>query len=155
MYSCIFAIDRNNLFGKDNGLPWHYKEDLQYFKKMTYMKKVIMGEETYKSITSRNGKPLPDRINVIATLTDFTAPGAEVTHDIFGYLEEHKDEDMFVIGGKRILEMTYKNADYLYITYIDEDDDGNVYLHLDLSNFELVNEEVSDVLHFRKYRRIK
>ena len=154
MYSCIFAIDRNNLFGKNNGLPWHYKEDLEYFKNMTLNKKVIMGEETYKSITSRNGKPLPNRINVIATLTDFTAEGAEVTHDIFKYLEDHKDEDMFVIGGKRILEMTYKNADKLYITYIDADHDGNIYLNLDLTNFKLESEKVSGVLHFRKYVRV-
>ena len=154
MINCIFAIDKNNLFGKDNGLPWHYKEDLQYFKNVTFGKKVIMGEETYKSITSRNGKPLPDRINVIATLTDFTAEGAEVTHDIFKYLEEHNNEDLYVIGGKRILEMTYKKADYLYITYIDNDHEGNIYLNLDLSNFQMESENISGVLHLRKYRRI-
>ena len=29
MRNLIVAIGKNNLIGKDNDLPWHYKEDLQ------------------------------------------------------------------------------------------------------------------------------
>lgn len=154
MISVIFAIDRNNLFGNKNSLPWNYREDLQYFKEKTLNKKVIMGEETFKSIVSRNNKPLPNRINVIATLTDYTFEGVEVTHDIFKYLDEHKDEDLFIIGGKGIIELTYKKADRLFITMIDADHEGDTYLNIDLSNFKLVNENISGILHFREYRRL-
>ena len=109
----IFAIDRNNLFGNQGKLAWHYKEDLQYFKEKTLNKKCIMGEETFKSVL-RNGKPLPNRTSVIATLTDYTFEGVEVTHDIFKYLEDHKEEDLFIIGGKKIIELTYKLVDTLF-----------------------------------------
>lgn len=153
MIKMIFAIDKNNLFGDKNNLPWNYKEDLQYFKKMTLNKKVIMGEETFKSILSRNNKPLPNRTSVIATLSDYSYDGVEITHDIISYLNSHKDEELFIIGGKRIIELTYPYADIIYITYIDEDHLGDTYLNLDLSNFILESETINGPLHFRTYSR--
>lgn len=152
----IFAIDRNNLFGNQNQLAWHYKEDLQYFKEKTLGKTCVMGEETFKSIVSRNGKPLPNRKSVIATLSDYTFGDVEVTHDIISWLNERRDkEDVYVIGGKAIINLTYKIADVLYITYIDADHVGDVYLNLDLSGFDLVEETQKGVLYFRKYVRSK
>lgn len=150
----IFAIDRNDLFGNQNKLAWHYKEDLQYFKEKTLGKTCVMGEETFKSIISYNGKPLPKRTSVIATLSDYTYEGVEVTHDIVSWLNERRDkEDVYVIGGKAIINLTYKIADVLYITYIDADHEGDTYLKLDLSGFNLTEETVKGVLHFRKYTR--
>ena len=150
----IFAIDRNNLFGNQNQLAWHYKEDLQYFKEKTLGKTCVMGEETFKSIVNRNGKPLPNRKSVIATLSDYTFEGVEVTHDIISWLNDKRDkEDVYVIGGKAIINLTYKMADILYITYIDADHTGDVYLELDLSSFDLVEETQKGVLYFRKYVR--
>ncbi len=150
----IFAIDRNDLFGNQNKLAWHYKEDLQYFKEKTLGKTCVMGEETFKSIISYNGKPLPKRKSVIATLSDYTYEGVEVTHDIVSWLNERRDkEDVYVIGGKAIINLTYKIADVLYITYIDADHEGDTYLKLDLSGFNLTEETVKGVLHFRKYTR--
>ena len=46
MINLIVAIGKNNLIGKGNELPWHYKEDLQYFKQTTLNKTVLMGENT-------------------------------------------------------------------------------------------------------------
>ncbi|MCR5741275.1 MAG: dihydrofolate reductase [Gammaproteobacteria bacterium] len=151
MIKVIFAIDRNNLFGNGNDLAWHYKEDLQYFKEKTLNKVCVMGEETFKSILSRNNKPLPKRTSVIATLSDYSYPGVEVTHNVIKWLNDNTDKDPFVIGGKAIINLTYKIADELYITYIDEDHEGNIYLNLDLSNFKLVEETQKGVLYFRKY----
>ncbi|MBP5342643.1 dihydrofolate reductase [bacterium] len=153
MLYAIFAIDRNNLFGNKGKLPWHYSEDLKYFKEKTLNKTIIMGEETFKSVL-RNDKPLPNRTSVIATLTDYTFKDVEVTHDIFGYIKQSK-EDLYIIGGKSIIELTYRLCDILYITYIDNDHEGDTYLNLDLSNFELVDEKVSGILHFRTYKKIK
>ena len=42
MISIIVAFDKNNLIGKDNELPWHYPEDLKYFKNMTNGKTVFI-----------------------------------------------------------------------------------------------------------------
>ena len=45
MISLIFAMDKNNLIGKNNELPWHYSEDLKYFRETTRNHKVLMGDK--------------------------------------------------------------------------------------------------------------
>ena len=85
MISLIVAIAKNNVIGKGNKLPWHYPEDMKYFKEMTTNNTVIMGEMTFKSIISYLNRPLPNRTNVIATLTDYQYHDVETTNDIISY----------------------------------------------------------------------
>ena len=102
MRNLIVAIGKNNLIGKDNDLPWNYKEDLQYFKQTTLNKTVVMGENTFYSIFSRTNKLLPNRKMVVATFNkDFKHEGVEVIYDLEKYLKE-TTEDVFVIGGCQI-----------------------------------------------------
>lgn len=157
MVSLIVAIGKNNLIGKDNELPWHYKEDMQYFKEKTLNKKVIMGELTFKSIISYINKPLPGRTSIIATLTDYTYPGIETTSDIIKYLKEFpKDEEIFIIGGKVIYDLTLDLADRLYITHINKEYSGNVYFkEIDYSKYNLISERISGDLNFSVYERIE
>jgi dihydrofolate reductase len=99
MVSLIVAIGKNNLIGIGNELPWHYKEDMNYFKETTMNKKVIMGEATFKSILGYIKKPLPGRTSIIATLSDYKYPGIETTNDIITYLKNFpKEEEIFIIG---------------------------------------------------------
>jgi len=126
MISLIVAIGVHNLIGKDNALPWHYSEDLQYFRKTTSNKKVLMGEQTFYSI----GKPLPKRQNVVATLDkNFSHEGVEVTNDLIGYLKQHEndEEDIFVIGGKQIYALALPYCKKLYITHVSKEYEGNVF----------------------------
>jgi len=75
MFKIVVAHDLNRGIGKNNGLPWHIKEDMRYFKKLsteTSNKKkknvVIMGRKTYESIPEKF-RPLEDRINIILSKT--------------------------------------------------------------------------------------
>ena len=156
MVNLIVAIGKNNLIGKGNELPWHYKEDMLYFKRTTMSKKVIMGELTFKSIISYINKPLPGRTSIIATLTDYTYPGIEVTNDIINYLKQFpKEEEIFIIGGKIIYDLTLDLADRLYITHINKDYSGDVYFkEIDYSKYKPISEKVSGDLTFSIYERI-
>ena len=40
MLSIIVCFDKNKLIGKDNKIPWYYREDLRYFKEVTWGKKL-------------------------------------------------------------------------------------------------------------------
>ena len=155
MVNLIVAIGKNNLIGKGNMLPWHYKEDMLYFKNTTMNKKVIMGELTFKSIISYINKPLPGRTSIIATLTDYTYPGIEVTNDVITYLKEFpKNDEVFIIGGKIIYDLTLDLADRLYITHVDKDYDGDVYFkQIDYSKYNLISETISGDLTFSIYER--
>ena len=53
--SFIVAKAENNVIGINNKLPWHLKDDLQNFKKITMGHHMLMGRKTFESI----GKPLP------------------------------------------------------------------------------------------------
>ncbi len=67
MISIIVAIDKNNLIGNNNSLPWNYPEDLKYFREITLNKTVLMGKNTFISILNRNNKPLPKRKNIVVS----------------------------------------------------------------------------------------
>lgn len=159
MISLIFAMDINNLIGKDNDLPWHYSEDLKYFKTVTSGKKVVMGENTFFSIVNRIGKPLPNRENYVATLTnDFNYPNVNVINDLISFLETIKDvsEEYFIIGGKRIYELSLPYADRLYITHINREYEGNVYFpKINYSEYKKIKSNKIDELDFCVYERIK
>lgn len=153
MISLIFACDPNHLIGRNNDLPWNYSEDLKYFKEKTLNKTVLMGEQTFYSILSKLGKPLPKRNIVVASLEDFSYPGVTVTRDLLAFLKEEREEEIFVIGGKTIYELAFPYADRLYITHIKKVHEGNVYLNFSLDDFQLIKEEVLPELTFAIYER--
>jgi len=64
MINAIVAFDKNHLIGIDGKLPWHIKEDIQHFKRMTLRCPVIMGRKTWESLPNDY---LIDRINIVVT----------------------------------------------------------------------------------------
>lgn len=156
MISLIFAIDKNNLIGKGNDLPWHYPEDLKYFKTITSGKTVLMGEATFDSIFSRIGKPLPNRNNIVATLDlNFKRDGVTIINDLIKFLKEEHDEEIFVIGGKQIYTLSLPYADRLYITHIDKEYEGDVYFPtIEYEKYKKIKETIDGELNFSVYERI-
>ena len=63
--SLVVAMADNRVIGKDNKMPWHLPDELQYFKKITLGKPIVMGRNTFESI----GRPLPGRKNIVLSRT--------------------------------------------------------------------------------------
>jgi len=154
MINLIVAIGKNNLIGIDNDLPWHYKEDLQYFKQTTLNKTVVMGENTFYSIVGRTNKLLPNRKMVVATFNkDFKYDGVEVIHDLEKYLKEAK-EDVFIIGGCQIYKASLNLVDRMYITHVNKEYEGNMFFpEIDYSKFNKISQRDSGDLSFCVYER--
>src|SRR3982750_4529721 len=115
MISFVVAIGQNNVIGKNNQLPWHIPADLKFFKKVTMGHPIIMGRKTYESI----GKPLPGRENIIVTRNkEYKQEGCKVIHTVEDLLNlsKEKGEEVFVIGGAELFNVTFPYADRLYIT---------------------------------------
>lgn len=127
MLSFIVAMDKNRVIGKDNDLPWHIPNDLQFFKEKTTGNTIIMGRKTFDSL----GRVLPNRKHVVLTRTKQKYPdGVEVVHtieDIIAYHEAHKDEELFIIGGGHLFTQLLPYANRLYITEINESFEGDVF----------------------------
>ena len=144
MISIIVAIGKNRAIGRRNQLLWNIKEDMDHFRKITTGHIVIMGDKTFQSI----GKPLPNRKNIVVTLDkDYTAEGAEVRYSLEDVLKEYKgkEEDVFVIGGGQIYNLSIPFADKLYLTIVDDAPEDADTFFGDYSEFKnVVKEEKMD-----------
>ncbi|MBN8234622.1 dihydrofolate reductase [Halobacillus kuroshimensis] len=127
MISFIFAMDRHQLIGKDNDLPWHIPNDFKFFKDMTWGKTIIMGRKTFESF----GRPLPERKHIVLTSNEsYDREGCTVIHSIDEILkleQEQPDKEWFVIGGSVLFEKMLPYADRMYLTYIDAEFEGDTY----------------------------
>lgn len=123
--SIIAAVANHNVIGHNNTLPWQMPADLQYFKKMTLNKPIIMGRKNYESI----GRPLPQRHNIIITRNkEFIAEGCSVVHSLKDALSLVADAaEVMIIGGAEIYKMALPLADTLYLTFINADIEGDTF----------------------------
>ena len=120
----IAASTKDGVIGMNGAIPWHYKEDLAFFKFMTTGHTVIMGGKTYRNI----GKSLPNRENVIISQCGVETKENNVEIVNIGdrfpikVIEKYlfKNEDIYVIGGGKIYEMFFDHIDRWIITYVDD-----------------------------------
>ncbi|WFB34720.1 dihydrofolate reductase [Kiritimatiellota bacterium B12222] len=118
----IVAMDRQQVIGKHNQLPWKLSADLKKFKEITLGSPILMGRKTWNSI----GRPLPGRQNLVLTRQlDFIATGAEVVHTLSeAEAKVQGARRLFVIGGEEIYRLCLPQAQRLYITHVETDVEG-------------------------------
>jgi dihydrofolate reductase len=142
MISFLVAMDKNRVIGKDNQLPWNLPEDLKYFKKVTMGHPIAMGRKTHESI----GRILPGRENIVITRQpDYQCEGCSIFFSIEDFVKNYQtvDEEIFVIGGAEIFKEIFAFADRLYLTYIDEEFEGDTFFpEFNLSQWELISCEI-------------
>ena len=112
----IAAVDKNFAIGKNGRIPWHIKEDLQYFQKNTLNTAVIMGRSTFDSI----GKALPNRQNIVMTKSPTNREGVIEVLDAASAIKEAKkaSNKISIIGGESIYKEFLPLANKLLITEI-------------------------------------
>lgn len=158
MIALIVAHDPNRLIGDKGNLPWHYKEDLAYFKKVTMGHTCVMGRVTFESILKTLKKPLPHRKNIVVSRQRLNYQGVTVIHDLEAFLKanEESEEEIFVIGGALIYKMALPYASKLYITQVHKTYEGDTYFPpYDLKRFELTYQEETEALTFLVYERVE
>ncbi len=158
--SLISAMSTNGVIGCDGKLPWHYPSDLEYFKRVTLGKTVIMGRKTFEA--EGMPKPLPKRRNIIVTRdTNYSTPHqVEIVHNLTEAYELCKEEEeVFVIGGSHLYSEVIQKVDKIYITIINKDYDGDTFFpKFDWNNFVVSKrktvEENDTMLYFIEAIRI-
>ena len=125
--SAVVAASRNNVIGKDGGLPWHVSSDLKLFKEITMGKPVIMGRRTWESLPK---KPLPGRRNIVITRNaDYQADGAQIVGSVDEALAACAgEEEVSIIGGGQVYERAMDRTNRIYLTRIDLEVEGDTYL---------------------------
>ena len=112
MLSMIFACDEEGAIGKDGDLPWRQSSDLQFFKRTTLNKTVVMGRKTWDSL----GRPLPKRRNIVMTRSGLSD---DVETMSFGEgMALAENEEVVVIGGGEIYALFLPHAKEVHRTII-------------------------------------
>lgn len=154
--SLIAAISKNNVIGRDNDLPWHIPEDLDFFKKMTKGKVVMMGRKTWESIPEKY-RPLPARTNVvISRQLDYKVPeGVYLFEDVDIALDYFKGQDIMISGGGQIYTATIDKADTLYITHVEQEiPNGHAFFpEIDATKWKEVERTDRDGYSFVTYKK--
>ena len=142
MLSIIVAQSENRAIGLNGDMPWHLSGDLKRFKALTMGHPVVMGRRTWESLPKR---PLTGRRNIVFSQSeDFCPEGAEVVrsiNELFNLLRDCDDE-VFIIGGRRIYNMLMPFTQRLYITWVHKEfpKADTFFPVIDLSEFTKVNE---------------
>lgn len=121
--SIIVALSRNKVIGYNGNIPWHLPDDMQYFKKNTMGKPILMGRRTWESI----GTPLIGRKIIILSNNKTYQPFSCTTNlKIASSIEEALDNplcvsapEIMVIGGELIFKQILPVASKIYLTLID------------------------------------
>lgn len=137
MIILILAIDQDNLVGSttsSNGLAWHYKEDLDFYKQTTTGKQTVMGYNTYKAI----GGALPNRETFVLSHSQRELKDATLISSLQEVLDLQKNGDVYICGGVSVYKQFIDYADKILITRVNKSHKGDVYYHdLNLSHFNL------------------
>ena len=150
----IVAIDCKNGIGKNGVMPWNIKEDLMFFKTMTSNNVVIMGKNTFFSLSSPP-KPLTRRLNIVLTSEPEKYSQRYKKHknliftnneniyiDILNSREKiiecfdfiRRDFKIFIIGGETLYTKYAPLCNSIWITHIHDDYDCDKHFDLDYNN---------------------
>jgi dihydrofolate reductase len=140
--SFIVAKSENNVIGRDNDLPWHLKDDLQNFKKVTMGHHILMGRKTFESI----GKALPGRMSlVISNEPRANSENILWFNSIFRAIkqaERNGETELFIIGGEKIFRSSLSLIDRIYLTEVQAVVPGNVFFPaLSLKNWKKISQQ--------------
>lgn len=107
----IIACDPNGGIGINNQLPWKsLDKDLTRFKNLTLGGTIIMGRNTWNSLTLA---PLPDRVNIVITKTRIHNDNVLVneTTDIFDHFP-----DAWIIGGAQLVNSSWDKITEVHLS---------------------------------------
>ncbi len=151
----IAAVSENNVIGSGNAIPWHIREDMLHFKKLTTGWPCIMGRKTYESLPKR---PLPGRENIVLSRrADYRSDGAVVVPSLEKALSLHKDsEKIFICGGQSVYSAALPLAAKIELTRVHRSVAGDVFFPaaaMDMSEWVIAAEEVHREYSFITYIR--
>jgi dihydrofolate reductase len=126
----VAGLARDGTIGKDGGIPWHYREDMQTFKRTTLGSALVMGRKTMESI----GRLLPGRETIVMSRDPAGvearwagAYGAASLDEALRIAVRLGRSRVSVIGGGEIYALALPRADELLLTYVPEDGGGDTF----------------------------
>lgn len=141
----IAAINGKGVIGKEGSIPWHYPEDLHYFRCITMGHCLIMGRRTCESLPN----PLDGRENLVLSRYHKEGEGFHFFQELASALEYayRLDECPFIIGGAELYKEALPLATELYLTKVIGDEDGDTFFpEVSPDEWQLVKETAGETM---------
>jgi dihydrofolate reductase len=131
----IVAVDENWGIGCEGKLLFNIPEDMDFFKRMTEGKTVVMGYMTFLSLPG--SKPLKNRNNIVlADVEGFAPEGVTVCGSLdqaLAAVSAYAADDVFIIGGQDVYTQFLPHCSRVYVTKINAGEKADRYFpNLDL-----------------------
>jgi dihydrofolate reductase len=124
----IVARSENGVIGKDGGLPWRCKGDLQFFKRTTMGRKIVVGRTTFEGLPPLKGR----EIFVLTRNPDAQFEGAVAVCD-----PADVPDDAIVCGGASVYDLLIPQCDELLVTTVKQEVEGDIFFNFQwLDGFE-------------------
>jgi len=114
----IVARSANGVIGKDGGLPWRCKGDLQFFKRTTMGRKIVVGRTTFEGLPPLQGREL----FVLTRNPDARFEGATAVSNPVDV-----PADAIVCGGAAIYDLMIPQCDQLLVTTVKTEVEGDTF----------------------------
>ncbi|MBN2685212.1 MAG: dihydrofolate reductase [Pontiellaceae bacterium] len=116
----IVARSENGVIGLDGGLPWRCKGDLQFFKRITMDRKIVVGRTTFEGLPPLKGR----EIYVLTRNPDACFDGATAVSN-----PADVPADAIVCGGAAIYDLMIPQCDQLLVTTIKKEVEGDTFFN--------------------------
>lgn len=135
----IAAMAKNRVIGKNGGLPWpSIKEDFKWFKEFTMGKNLVMGKNTFDTLPLLKNRQCFVIVKQVTDLDSYVTNQHMINdnnltakivnmNDIY-LMELNNFPDLIVIGGAKTYSKLLSYIDEFYITHINGDYEGDVYM---------------------------
>ena len=116
----MVARSENGVIGLDGGLPWRCNGDLQFFKRTTMGRKIVVGRTTFEGLPPLKGRDIfvltrnPD-----ARFEEATAVSNPVD----------APADAIVCGGAAIYDLMIPQCDQLLVTTVKKEVEGDTFFN--------------------------
>ena len=152
----IVAVELNWGIGCKGKLLQSIPEDMKFFKEKTIGNVVVMGRETFESLSGKN--PLKDRVNIVLTRSEsFNDDRLIICNsidEVLNELQKYENDKIFIIGGESVYKQFLSYCDELYITKIYNRYEADKFFPNinTMSNWDLVEE--SEVKEYNDVRYV-
>jgi dihydrofolate reductase len=126
----IIALAKNRVIGKENKLPWHYKEDLKFFKKTTWDGHIVMGRKTWEGMPCHwlNHRTIwvMTKKNTYGWLqTYYNTFGTNYMVNLVEDIAHLPEGEYWICGGLEIYNLFLPKISEFYVTILNQDYEGD------------------------------
>lgn len=152
MFVCIWCEDNQHGIAKNEQLPWKILEEMQHFKQTTLHHKVLMGKKTFFTLK----KPLINRINYVVSYDAISNDQVIWISNLNEFINKYinSSEIIYVIGGKSIYQQLLPYSQKLIISKLKDNYNCDLFMDVDLNEFQLVKTSSHEQFVVDEYERI-